>query len=227
MTGHGSSGQGTGGSSYDGSSERYDGVPYSNLDFHQPYCEINDYGNVDEVRNCYLVTLNDLDGGKDYVRGKIADYFNDMISMGVSGFRIDASKHMWPGDLEAIQGLTNDVAGGGKALFMHEVIDMGGEPISSQEYFGVGKVTEFRYGIKLAECIRGGDWNCLGGIYDQVGFFGSLFMHSLTKDSYIPRDGAWLMVCMHLCLLTTTTTSVDMVVVVESWLHKTMLGLIR
>merc|ERR1712020_7637 len=28
------------------------------------------------------------------------------------------------------------------------------------------QVTEFRYGIKLAECIRGGDWNCLGGIYD-------------------------------------------------------------
>merc|ERR1712048_39811 len=23
------------------------------------------------------------------------------------------------------------------------------------------------YGIKLAECINGGDWNCLGDIYDQ------------------------------------------------------------
>ena len=49
------------------------------------------------------MTLNDLDGGKDYVRGKIADYFNDLINIGVSGFRVDASKHMWPGDLEAIQ----------------------------------------------------------------------------------------------------------------------------
>jgi len=167
MTGHSSSGQGTDGSGFDGPSESYSGVPYSNLDFHQPYCEINDYGNVNEVRNCYLVTLNDLDGGKDYVRGKIADYFNELIGMGVSGFRVDASKHMWPGDLEAIEARTNDVAGGGKPMFVHEVIDMGGEPISSSEYFGVGKVTEFRYGIKLAECIRGGDWNCLGGIYDQ------------------------------------------------------------
>ena len=26
--------------------------------------------------------------------------------MGVRGFRVDASKHMWPGDLEAIQGMT-------------------------------------------------------------------------------------------------------------------------
>merc|ERR1719187_2297340 len=167
MTGHGASGTGTGGSGFDGGSERYDGVPYSSQDFHQPYCEINDYGNANEVRNCYLVGLNDLDGGKDYVRGKIADYLNDLINMGVSGFRVDASKHMWPGDLEAIQARTNDVQGGGKALFFHEVIDMGGEAISVQEYFGVGKVTEFRYGIKLAECIRGGDFNCLGGIYDQ------------------------------------------------------------
>merc|ERR1712198_414060 len=167
MTGHGSSGQGTGGSGYDGGSESYDGVPFSSMDFHQPYCEINDYGNVNEVRNCYLVSLNDLDGGKDYVRQKIADYFNDLVNIGVSGFRVDASKHMWPGDLEAIQGRVNDVPGGGKPLFFHEVIDMGGEPIGVQEYFGVGKVTEFRYGIKLAECIRGGDFNCLGGIYDQ------------------------------------------------------------
>merc|ERR1712121_298997 len=44
---------------------------------------------------------------------------------------------------------------------------------------------------------------------------------------FTTRDGAWLMVCMHLCLLTTMTTSVDMVVVAGSWLHKMMLGLIR
>ena len=144
MTGHGASGQGTGGSSFDGNSESYPAVPYSNLDFHQPYCEINNYGNVNEVRNCYLVSLNDLDGGKDYVRGKISDYFNDLIDIGVKGFRVDASKHMWPGDLEAIQGKTKDLPEGGRPLFFHEVIDMGGEPVTVQEYFGVGKVTEFR-----------------------------------------------------------------------------------
>ncbi len=55
------------------------------------------------MRNCYLVSLNDLDGSKDYVRGKIADYLNDLVDIGVKGFRVDASKHMWPGDLEAMQ----------------------------------------------------------------------------------------------------------------------------
>ena len=167
MTGRGGSGQGTGGSGFDGGSQNYEGVPYSSLDFHQPYCEIQNYGNPDEVRNCYLVSLNDLDGGKQYVREKVSAYFNDMIDIGVKGFRVDASKHMWPGDLEAIQGMTRDLPEGGRPLFFHEVIDMGGEAIKVQEYFGVGKVTEFRYGIKLAECINGGDWNCLGGIYDE------------------------------------------------------------
>merc|ERR1712168_3508 len=167
MTGHEKSGQGTGGSGFNGGSQDYPGVPFSSLDFHQPYCEINNYGNADEVRNCYLVGLNDLDGGKDYVRQKIADYFNDLINIGVKGFRVDASKHMWPGDLEGIQGKVQDLPEGGRPLFFHEVIDMGGEAIKVQEYFGVGKVTEFRYGIKLAECIRGGDFNCLGGIYDS------------------------------------------------------------
>ena len=113
MSGHGMSGTGTGGSSFNGGSEDYPGVPYSNLDFHQPYCEIHDYHvrrirfilwhftfyhkfivilfcnsfyfvkqNVDEVRNCYLVSLNDLNGGKDYVRDKIAGYANDMLALG-------------------------------------------------------------------------------------------------------------------------------------------------
>merc|ERR1711973_408729 len=167
MTGHGASGTGTGGSGFNGNNLDYPGVPFSSLDFHQPYCEISNYNDPNDVRNCYLVSLNDLDGGKDCVRGKIADYFNDLVNIGVKGFRVDASKHMWPGDLEAIQSRVRDLPEGGRPLFFHEVIDMGGEAIKVQEYFGVGKVTEFRYGIKLAECIRGGDFNCLGGIYDS------------------------------------------------------------
>lgn len=155
MSGHGMSGTGTAGSGFNGGNLDYPGVPYSSLDFHQPYCEIGNYQNVDEVRNCYLVTLNDLDGGKDYVRGKIADYANDLLSMGVKGFRVDASKHMWPGDLEAIQSRFN-----GEPFVVHEVIDQGGEPITVGEYFGIGKVTEFKSCGWLA-CVKNGDMNCL------------------------------------------------------------------
>ena len=98
-----SSGTGTGGSRFNGTSLDYPGVPFSATDFHHPYCEISNFQNPTEVRNCCIVGFNDLDGGKDYVRGKIADYINDLINLGVTGFRIDGSKYMWPEDLEAIQ----------------------------------------------------------------------------------------------------------------------------
>jgi alpha-amylase len=49
MTGHGASGQGTGGSGFDGGSEDYPGVPFGSGDFHQPYCEIQNYNDANEV----------------------------------------------------------------------------------------------------------------------------------------------------------------------------------
>jgi len=157
MSGHGSSGTGTAGSSFNGGSESYPGVPFGSGDFHQPYCEVNNYQDPNNVRNCYLVGLNDLNGGKDYVRDKIAGYMNDMASLGVKGFRVDASKHMWPGDLQAIQSrLTGD------PFVVHEVIDHGTEPIHTYEYYSVGKVTEFRAGDWLKSCIKDQNQNFNG-----------------------------------------------------------------
>ena len=43
--------------------QSYPAVPYGTNDFHKPKCEIYDYNNPEEVRNCYLVGLNDLDQG--------------------------------------------------------------------------------------------------------------------------------------------------------------------
>jgi alpha-amylase len=34
------------------------------------------------------------------------------------------------------------------------VIDLGGEAVSSNEYFGNGRVTEFKYGAKLGKVMR-------------------------------------------------------------------------
>ncbi|XP_050739705.1 alpha-amylase-like [Eriocheir sinensis] len=176
MTGLGRSGTGSGGSSFNADNLDFPGVPFSSSDFTpRDMCpssngQINDYSNVDEVRNCYLVGLTDLYGGSDYVRQKVADYYNDLINIGVMGFRVDAAKHMWPGDLEAIQGLTNDLntnAGfpaGTRPFFFHEVIDQGGEPITVNEYFSVGRTTEFRFCKKIAWGINAFDQ--LGGVYD-------------------------------------------------------------
>ncbi|KHJ76791.1 hypothetical protein OESDEN_23589, partial [Oesophagostomum dentatum] len=105
VNGRGSSG----GSFFDGMDgvESFPEVPYSRSDFNDGKCHGNigsgDYGsNAGNVRNCRLVGLLDLDQSKSYVRGKIIGYLNNLIDIGVAGFRFDASKHMWPGDLGAI-----------------------------------------------------------------------------------------------------------------------------
>jgi len=51
---------------------------------------------------------------------------NDLIGMGVAGFRVDACKHMWPGDLEVIFGSISDLTFGGRPFIFQEVIDQGG-----------------------------------------------------------------------------------------------------
>ncbi|NP_001079910.1 amylase, alpha 2B (pancreatic) S homeolog precursor [Xenopus laevis] len=142
-------------------------VPYSGLDFNDGKCrtgsgEIENYGDANQVRNCRLVGLLDLAMEKDYVRGKIAEYMNNLINIGVAGFRLDAAKHMWPGDLKAISDRLNNLntkwfPAGARPFIFQEVIDLGGEAISVNEYFGVGRVTEFKYGAKLGGVIR--KWN--------------------------------------------------------------------
>jgi len=56
-----------------------------------------------------LVHLLDLDLGKSYVRGKVVSYLNRLLEIGVAGFRVDAAKHMWPGDLVPIYDAVNDL----------------------------------------------------------------------------------------------------------------------
>eukprot|EP00058_Branchiostoma_floridae_P009091 XP_002594579.1 hypothetical protein BRAFLDRAFT_77550 [Branchiostoma floridae] len=107
------------------------------------------FGGV-QVRNCRLVGLLDLKLSSDYVRGKIADYLNYLISIGVAGFRVDAAKHMWPGDLAAIFGRLSDLntayfPSGSRPFIAMEVIDLGGEAISASEYTHLGRITEFKY----------------------------------------------------------------------------------
>ncbi|XP_040560460.1 pancreatic alpha-amylase isoform X2 [Gallus gallus] len=114
------------------------------------------------VRDCKLSSLLDLALEKDYVRSTIAAYMNHLIDMGVAGFRIDAAKHMWPGDIRAFLDKLHDLntqwfSAGTKPFIYQEVIDLGGEPITGSQYFGNGRVTEFKYGAKLGTVIR--KWN--------------------------------------------------------------------
>merc|ERR1711981_1540426 len=150
MWGAGGDGYGTGGSYFNANNEQFP-VPYSGLDFNDANCNsasgnIENYQDVNQVRNCRLVSLLDLNQGKDYVREKIMGMMNELLAMGAAGFRVDACKHMWPNDLEYIFGNVNSInsdLGGGRPYIFQEVIDQGGEPITASQYFGAGAVTEF------------------------------------------------------------------------------------
>ena len=99
MTG-GGSGTGSDGSTFNADTKSFPGVPYGVNDFNgAAECptgsgEIQNYNNVNEVRNCMLSGLKDLKRGTEYVRGKIVDFMNLLIGIGVAGFRLDACKHM-------------------------------------------------------------------------------------------------------------------------------------
>ncbi|XP_051804016.1 alpha-amylase-like [Acanthochromis polyacanthus] len=152
------------GSWFSATKEDFPSVPYSYLDFNDNKChtsngEIQNYNDKYQVRNCRLVGLLDLALEKEYVRGKVVNYLNSLIAIGVAGFRVDTSKHMWPGDLQVIYGRLNNLntnwfSGGSKPFIYSEVIDLGGEAVSSNEYFHLGRVTEFKYSAKLGYVFR-------------------------------------------------------------------------
>jgi alpha-amylase len=54
------------------------------------------------LNNGWLVGLTDIHTGKDNVRERQAAYLVELLSMGVSGFRVDAAKHMSPQDISAV-----------------------------------------------------------------------------------------------------------------------------
>ncbi|AGL18027.1 carbohydrate-binding module family 20 domain-containing protein [Actinoplanes sp. N902-109] len=165
MAGGASSGTGSGGSAY--SHYAYPAVPYGNDDFH--HCgrngndDIVNYSDKWEVQNCELVDLSDLKTESSYVRGKLTSYLNDLVSLGVDGFRVDAAKHMPAADMAAF---IDPVAG--DPYVFSEVIEGGsGEP-TPEEYTGIGDVTEFRYGDVVGGAFQSGSLSGLNGLAGQM-----------------------------------------------------------
>ncbi|RME09795.1 MAG: ATPase [Ardenticatenia bacterium] len=166
MTGQ-ESGVGSAGSTY----THYDYPNYAPWDFH--YCgtpgnEIQSYSDRYQVQNCELVNLADLNTGSEYVRNTIAAYLNDLVSIGVDGFRIDAAKHIDTNDIAAILARVN-----GSPYIYQEVIEAAGEPITGDEYFQNGDVTEFDYSTSLGNVFLHGQLSWLSSFGEAWGFMPS------------------------------------------------------
>lgn len=140
----------------------YPSVPYKHEHFNKP-CKIVDWSNATSIRNCQMSGLRDLNQTHEYVRKKIVDYMNELIGMGVSGFRIDSAKYMWPSDLEAIFSRLDNLnvdygfPSNTKPFVYHDLVDSGTDTDSMGrwEYTQLGMITEFAVPAELGRVFRG------------------------------------------------------------------------
>lgn len=135
---------------------RYPGL-YGPDDFHAERSAIrpSDYqDNAWRVQQCELEGLPDLDTGSAHVQATIAAYLVHLARLGVQGFRIDAAKHIAPGEIDAILARVEQELGWRPYYFL-EVIDHGAEAVKAADYFhvrdGATQITEFKFGQYLTE----------------------------------------------------------------------------
>ncbi|MGC3999377.1 MAG: alpha-amylase family glycosyl hydrolase [Anaeromyxobacter sp.] len=179
------SGTGVGGSSFDSGTLTY--PFFSASDFH-PYCDIN-YSSEDNTTACWLLGMPDLNTGASYVQGQFRAYLNSLIAMGVDGFRIDASKHIKPGELQTIlAGMTQTTTLGEPVFITHEVIEDQGW-INMAGYQASGTVNEFRFARAIRDALRNDQLSQIT-TYSGTGAGGGTYQ-------LIPSDKATIFVANH------------------------------
>jgi alpha-amylase len=124
----------------------YAGI-YGPRDFHVPNGEcpssdggIQDFNNKQQVFRCNLVGLEDLDTDSDHVQQELAGYLNKLLRYGVSGFRVDAGKHVGQDDLDGIYARLNRTKDGVKPYWALEVFGGGPGVLSPQAFTRSGDV---------------------------------------------------------------------------------------
>ena len=141
---------GQGNTSYGGKSYTpytYPDIPYVPNDFHVKVgaCRssdggISDFNSKTEVHNCNLVGLEDLRTDTTKVQATLAAYLNKLLSYGVSGFRVDAAKHIAPADLDAIYARLGKTKDGKRPYWTLEVGPGSPGALSPQAYTKSGDV---------------------------------------------------------------------------------------
>ncbi|PIL31175.1 hypothetical protein GSI_05872 [Ganoderma sinense ZZ0214-1] len=180
-------GTGVAGSSY--THYTYPGI-YQNQDFHhcglEPGDDIVKYDSRAEVQTCELVNLADLRTETEYVRGRLAEYGNDLLSLGVDGLRLDAAKHIDTKDIAAIVSQLKTTP-----YITQEVVYGTGEPVTPNEYEGNGDVQEFRYTTALLKAFSGEGISSLQS-FDNLGWVKGSGANVFVTNHDTERNGASL-----------------------------------
>lgn len=133
--------------------------------------EIKDYANQEEVQQGRLGSMWDLDSESEKVQDIQADYLVKLYTMGIRGFRMDASKHMHTDSLHGIkekmaQRIGKDVD---DIYWIQEVIATQDEAegIQPRHYFQNGTVTQFGFLGEVKEKFTS-DIRGLQGLSDRL-----------------------------------------------------------
>ncbi|EKM53320.1 glycoside hydrolase family 13 protein [Phanerochaete carnosa HHB-10118-sp] len=165
MTGQADGGVGVAGSSFQ--YYVYPGI-YQSQDFHycglEPNNDIVNWDNAVEVLTCQLDGLADLATETEYVRSRLAEYANDLLSLGVDGLRLDAAKDINASDIANITSRFTRAP-----YITQEVIWGEGQPITPNQYVYIGDVQEFRYTSAVQSAFSGGGISSLQS-FDNLGW---------------------------------------------------------
>jgi alpha-amylase len=101
---------------------------------------IQDFNNKNQVFKCNLVGLEDLRTETDKVQAELAGYLNKLLRYGVSGFRVDAAKHIGQDDLDAIYRRLDKTKDGVKPYWALEVFQGGPGILDPQAFTKSGDV---------------------------------------------------------------------------------------
>jgi alpha-amylase len=151
------------GSSYSGNAFTAFTFPglYTSADFHHQGVEcptasgdVEDFDNVTQVQFCELSSLQDLKTESPYVRTAITGYLNKLIGYGVSGFRVDAAKHIPHADLAAILAGLDTTADGTAPYVALEVFGGNGE-LAPSAFTDLGSVLGLDASVKIKNSFDG------------------------------------------------------------------------
>lgn len=141
---------------------------------------IQDFNNWLQVTKCELLALPDLRTETNYVRDRIAGYLNKLIGYGVSGFRVDAAKHIGQTDLAAIESLVHNTVDGSRPQFALEVSPGSPGRIAPQAFEGVGTLLGFDFAFQIQSAFKSYTTPGIGNITD-LRIFG-------TRSGLLPSD---------------------------------------
>jgi alpha-amylase len=133
---------------------------YSYDDFHHPGAGcpttggIDDFNDYTQVFHCELVGLSDLRTETPHVQTQLAGYLNKLIGYGVSGFRVDAAKHIGQADLGALEARLHNTVDGTRPYMALEVFGGGPGLLSPFAFLRQGSVLGLDVDVQIKNAFK-------------------------------------------------------------------------